>query len=254
MVFWKAPDAEDYDGTNLSSPDGRNFEGRLDLSSFAGRTLVYYLACKTGDRVLYLPAGAPDSVFTLIDAAPESEQARSRPAPASRRKLPAPAFSAPPRRQRRKQRGSRAKRLPGHRASSMPTISAWITAIRGTAWPSKRAPGCPICQPAGRGRGCPRSPRLQRRSPSREPLLPRGRSSPLRIRIHHRPVGAAGPGLRLGAKAFDIHVFTLATQQVARLQRHRLADPVGRVALRRIGRARPHQGPDLESHLRFRRG
>ncbi len=70
MVFWKTPDAEDYESPALESKDGRSYEGRLDTAALAGSSLTYYLAYKLGEKIHYFPEGAPAAVFPLTDAPP----------------------------------------------------------------------------------------------------------------------------------------------------------------------------------------
>jgi hypothetical protein len=72
MVFWKTPEAEDYESLILETKDGRAYEGRLDTAVLAGPSLAYYLAYKLGEKILYLPEGAPNAVFTVTDATPAS--------------------------------------------------------------------------------------------------------------------------------------------------------------------------------------
>ena len=217
-----------------------------------GEIIGHYLACKTGDRVLYLPAGAPDSVFT--------RRRHTRERAGSGATTPPPAENPEPKPFPLRLEGSAEKELVQSEESSqaqafpIPTTSAWITAIRrGGPGPQDGRPAV-LYQPAGRRGGRLRSSRLQRRSPSRKPLLPGRRSSPRRIRIHDRRIGAERPGLPARGQGLRHPRFHFSHPAGPRLQRLRLADPVGRLALRRIGRPQAHQGPDLESHLRLRRG
>ncbi|MCX6559206.1 MAG: hypothetical protein NTZ26_01705 [Candidatus Aminicenantes bacterium] len=84
MVFWKTPNAEDYESLILESKDGRTYEGRLDTAALAGPSLAYYLAYKLGEKILYLPEGAPSAVFTVTDATPAGAVvAPTAPAPPS---------------------------------------------------------------------------------------------------------------------------------------------------------------------------
>ncbi len=89
MAFWKTPSADDYESLRFETRDGKSFSGRLEPSSLASQTLVYYLAYKTGDQIHYLPEEAPAAVYSLPALVPPSG------APVPKTSPPAPAGESP---------------------------------------------------------------------------------------------------------------------------------------------------------------
>lgn len=69
-IFWKAAGAEDFESALMESQDGRSYQGRIETAAVAGATISYYLAYKSGDRIVYWPEGAPETLQVVKDATP----------------------------------------------------------------------------------------------------------------------------------------------------------------------------------------
>ena len=208
--FGKPPEAEDYE--SLRSPLRTAAPSRPASIPPDWRRNHCPLAYKTGDRVLYLPAGAPDAVLH-----PDQHHARERAGsgtnhPASRREAPEPKpFPAPLSKaapfffQSQSEESSPATGFSRY-PESPPGLQLWQEA--GALALKTGARLLSYMSQTSRAEDAFDLPDFQRRSPGRKPFTSAPGGLPFADKNAFLPVGAARPGLPARGQGVQTSMFS----------------------------------------------